>query len=84
MVTLLLQDDVGGLQIMSRDNSFIDVPPIDGAILVNTGNVLQNRSNGHFKAVCHRVVRPKGDAANRTRYSLMLFYDHEGGNTGGC
>ena len=38
-ITLLLQDDCGGLQTQSRAHGWIDVPPLDGAVVVNIGDV---------------------------------------------
>lgn len=39
-LTLLLQDDIGGLQILHR-NKWVDVPPIHGAIIANLGDFMQ-------------------------------------------
>lgn len=39
-ITVLLQDQIGGLQILI-DNQWIDVPPIPGALVVNIGDLLQ-------------------------------------------
>lgn len=38
--TILLQDHIGGLQVLSP-NGWIDVPPVHGALLVNIGDLLQ-------------------------------------------
>lgn len=69
-LTLLLQDDVGGLQA-GVDGQWIDVEPIDGAIVVNTGDIMQVWSNGRFTAALHRV-RPVVD---RPRYSIPYFFN---------
>ncbi|MCL7049142.1 hypothetical protein MKW94_009389 [Papaver nudicaule] len=53
--TLLLQDDIGGLQILYQNN-WIDVKPIPGAIVVNIGDLLQLISNAKFKSAEHRVL----------------------------
>lgn len=39
-LTLLLQDQIGGLQILHEDKWF-DVPPVPGALVVNIGDLLQ-------------------------------------------
>ncbi|XP_047068873.1 1-aminocyclopropane-1-carboxylate oxidase homolog 1-like [Lolium rigidum] len=60
--TVLLQDAVGGLQVLVEDDedrkqsAWADVPPAAGALVVNVGDFLQLMSNDRFKSVEHRVV----------------------------
>ncbi|PON33341.1 Oxoglutarate/iron-dependent dioxygenase [Parasponia andersonii] len=54
-LTVLLQDDIGGLQVLN-DNKWIDVSPQPGALVVNIGDLLQLMSNDRFKSVEHRVL----------------------------
>ncbi|XP_030507378.2 1-aminocyclopropane-1-carboxylate oxidase homolog 12 [Cannabis sativa] len=54
-LTVLLQDDIGGLQVLI-DNKWIDVPPQPGALVVNIGDLLQLITNDRFKSVEHRVL----------------------------
>ncbi|XP_061374541.1 1-aminocyclopropane-1-carboxylate oxidase homolog 3-like [Gastrolobium bilobum] len=54
-LTVLLQDHIGGLQVL-RQNEWIDVPPIPGALVVNIGDMLQLISNDQFKSVEHQVM----------------------------
>ncbi|XP_021725878.1 1-aminocyclopropane-1-carboxylate oxidase homolog 1-like [Chenopodium quinoa] len=53
-LTILLQDQIGGLQIL-HNNQWVDVQPIPGALVVNIGDLLQMISNDKFKSVYHRV-----------------------------
>lgn len=53
--TILLQDHIGGLQIL-HENKWVDVQPIPGALIVNIGDILQIMSNDKFKSVYHRVT----------------------------
>ncbi|KAI3878332.1 hypothetical protein MKX03_021792 [Papaver bracteatum] len=67
--TILLQDDIGGLQFLHQDY-WIGVTPVPGALLVNIGDLLQVISNERFKSAEHRVV------ANFTgpRISVASFF----------
>ncbi len=69
-LTILLQDDVGGLQVYGADE-WIDVEPIRGAFVVNIGDMTQVWSNDRYRAALHRVRPMK----NRARYSLPFFYN---------
>lgn len=68
--TILLQDDVGGLQV-EHDGAWIDVDSEPGAFVVNTGDMMQVWSNDRYRAALHRV-RPM---AGRERYSLPYFFN---------
>ncbi|KAK4487253.1 hypothetical protein RD792_006141 [Penstemon davidsonii] len=54
-LTILLQDQIGGLQIC-RNNKWIDVQPVEGSFIINIGDLLQMVSNDEFKSVEHRVL----------------------------
>ncbi|MEM9465507.1 MAG: 2OG-Fe(II) oxygenase family protein [Actinomycetota bacterium] len=69
VLTLLLQDDTGGLQAESTTHGWIDVPPLPGAIVVNLGDAMQVWTNDQYKAAVHRVV----PMTERNRYSIPYF-----------
>jgi len=69
-LTLLLQDDIGGLQV-EHGGDWIDVEPIPGAFVINTGDMMQVWSNDRFTAALHRVA-PRSTHA---RYSLPYFFN---------
>ncbi len=71
-LTLLFQDDVGGLQVQDKTGAWIDVPPTPGAIVVNSGDLLERWTNRRYRSTLHRVV-PRD--ASRTRYSIAMFID---------
>ncbi|XP_068661062.1 1-aminocyclopropane-1-carboxylate oxidase homolog 4-like [Aristolochia californica] len=55
LLTILMQDEVGGLQAKIGEN-WIDIKPIHGALVINIGDLLQIISNGMYKSVEHRVL----------------------------
>jgi isopenicillin N synthase-like dioxygenase len=69
-LTLLLQDAVGGLQVFHED-TWKDVPPVPGTIVVNIGDIVKVWSNDQYHAALHRVVASK----HRDRYSVPFFYN---------
>ena len=70
-ITLLAQDDVGGLQVQSPDGAWLDVPPRAGTFVMNVGQMLHQWSNGILRATPHRVINRSG----RERYSVPFFFD---------
>ncbi|MGH8319047.1 MAG: isopenicillin N synthase family dioxygenase [Steroidobacteraceae bacterium] len=69
-VTLLAQDGVSGLQARSRSGQWVDVPPLEGTLVVNFGQVLEQWSAGRIRATEHRVL-----GSGRERFSIPFFYE---------
>lgn len=67
-LTLLWQHGVAGLQARNPDGDWIDVPPTDGAVVVNLGEILQAMTGNYFVATTHRVI------AHEERYSSGYFH----------
>lgn len=69
-LTLLAQDGVPGLQARSRDGRWIDVPPTEGGLAVNFGEVLERWCGGRIQATPHRVL-----GTDAERFSIPFFYE---------
>jgi len=75
-LTLLFQDDRGGLQVKDPKGNYIDATPIPGTVVVNAGDLLARWSNDTIKSTLHRVVEPpkKPDGEEYpARYSIAYF-----------
>lgn len=69
-LTVLAQDEVGGLQVRAAGDSWIEAPPVRSAFVVNVGEMLQRWTNDELIATSHRVVNTTG----AERYSVPLFF----------
>jgi len=73
MLTVLYQDDgPGGLQLHQRGTGWRDVRPVEGAYVVNIGEVLERWTNDRFVATPHRVLRPP-ETETAPRMSVPFF-----------
>jgi isopenicillin N synthase-like dioxygenase len=70
LLTLLAQDEVGGLEVKTR-HGWRSAPPIPGALVCNIGDMLERLTGGRFVSTPHRVV----NTGARDRLSFPFFYD---------
>ncbi len=56
VLTLLLQDDTGGLQARAADGNWVDIEPQPGTIVVNLADAMQVWTNDRYRAAVHRVL----------------------------
>ena len=70
-LTLLWQDDSGGLQVQGRSGAWVMAHPLPGTFVCNVGDLLARWSNDRFVSTPHRVI----NASGRERFSLPVFFD---------
>ncbi|XP_058223168.1 protein DMR6-LIKE OXYGENASE 2-like [Rhododendron vialii] len=69
LITILLQDDVPGLQVLHK-GKWVAVNPIPNTFIINIGDQMQVISNDRYKSVLHRAVVN----SDRERISIPTFY----------
>jgi len=70
LLTLLAQDDLGGLQVKTS-RGWIDAPPIPGTLVCNIGDMLDRLTGGLYRSTPHRAKNVSG----RGRLSFPFFFD---------
>ena len=70
LLTILLQDDVGGLEVKSK-SGWIPAPPLPGSFVCNIGDMLDRMTRGVYRSTPHRVRNVSG----RDRLSFPFFFD---------
>jgi isopenicillin N synthase-like dioxygenase len=72
-ITLLFEQNVAGLQMLTSDGSWKWVKPVPGGITVNAGELFSHMTGGYVKATVHKVVAPLDDQLDADRLGLIYF-----------
>ena len=73
LITVLPAASQPGLQVQTKEDEWLDVECNAGWLVINTGDMLQECSDGYYPSTIHRVVNPKAKYAHLSRYSIPLF-----------
>ncbi|GFP84811.1 gibberellin 20 oxidase 1-b [Phtheirospermum japonicum] len=73
-ITIVYQDEIGGLQVRSKEGQWMDINPRENTFVVNIGDLLHAWTNGEFRSSEHRVVLRKNVPS---RFSVAFFWCFE-------
>ena len=73
LITILLSGSKPGLQVRTKEDSWVDVKSDYGSLIINIGDMLQECSRGYYPSTTHRVISPVDDSQNVSRYSMPFF-----------
>ncbi len=68
--TVLCTDDKAALQVLNAAGEWVEAPPVEGAFVVNVGDMMERWTNGYFLSTIHRAINRSG----KQRYSIPLFF----------
>lgn len=75
LMTILPESTESGLELLTRDGTWLPVHAIPGQIIVDSGDMMSRITNGVLPATTHRVVNPSDEPAGepKPRYSMPFF-----------
>lgn len=74
-ITIVYQDEIGGLQMRSKEGEWLDIPPCEDLLVVNIGDLMQAWSNGRLRSSEHRVVLKR--LVNRLSLAFFWCFEDE-------
>lgn len=72
-LTVVLPDDKG-LQVFNKAGQWVDVPIVEGGLVVNIADLMMQWTNDQWVSTLHRVVNPPPDIANTNRRQSLVFF----------
>ena len=72
LLTILLQDDSGGLEVRNAEGEWLRADPLPGAFVINLGDMVPRMTNGRYHSNSHRVLTIISGA---DRYSVATFFN---------
>jgi len=73
LITLLVGASAEGLEVLTREGTWLPITTEGDAIVVNIGDMLQRLTNHVYPSTTHRVVNPPNANARKPRYSVPFF-----------
>lgn len=73
LITLLVGASAGGLQVLTKNEEWLDVLPGHQEIVINVGDMLQRLTNNYLKSTTHRVINPPKEQWHVPRLSIPFF-----------
>lgn len=73
LITLLMGAQGKGLQVLTKENQWIDAVAEENEIIINLGDMMERLTNGRLKSTLHRVTNPPKEAWGSSRYSIPFF-----------
>lgn len=73
LITLLAGASAEGLQVLNKNNEWLDITAPEGCLVINVGDMLQRLTNNKLKSTTHRVVNPPREKWHTQRFSIPFF-----------
>lgn len=73
LITLLVGATDSGLELLTREGTWLPIQAQENTLIVNVGDMLQRLTNHKYRSTTHRVVNPEGSQTTKPRYSMPFF-----------
>ena len=73
LITVLPAGSQTGLQVQTQSGKWVDVKCDPERLIINSGDMLNECSGGYYPSTIHRVINPKGESAQLSRYTMPVF-----------